>query len=189
MKIRKKPEPFLYPCPVVLVTCVDDRGKPNIITLAWVGIGAAEPPVISLAIRPRRYSYKLIEKTREFVVNIPTVDILRQTDFCGMVSGREVEKFSKSGLTQERSSKVGPPMITECPVNIECKLKKIIPFRSHGLFIGEIVEIHVDQSILNEKGAIDYSKTRPLILMRGGTQEEYWTLGSKIEDYGFSIKG
>lgn len=111
MKIQKSPHVFLYPCPVVLVTCMDEKGKPNIITLAWVGVACSNPPTLGLGIRPHRQSNKLISKAKEFVVNIPTTKILEQTDFCGMVSGKEADKFLKSGLTRLRSSRIKPPLI------------------------------------------------------------------------------
>jgi len=133
-------------------------------------------------IRPHRHSYGLIEGSGEFVVNIPTKDILQETDFCGTVSGKDVDKFSATGLTAEPAHKVKPPLIRECRVNIECVLKKKIPVGVHHLFLGEIVSVHVDQNILDEKGEIDFSKVSPFVYNNG----EYWDLHQKIGDYGFS---
>ena len=147
MKVQKSPYSALFPCPVVLVTCVDSEGKPNIITLAWAGTVCSDPPTIGLGIRPHRYSYGLIDGSGEFVVNIPTKNILREMDFCGMVSGREVDKFSATGLTSEPAERVKPPLISECPVNLECVLRKRIPLGVHHLFLGEVVSVHVDQKI------------------------------------------
>ena len=182
MKIRKNPYTALFPCPVVLITCVDSDGKPNIITLAWVGTLSSDPPTVGLGIRPHRYSYTLIEDSGEFVVNIPTEDILKETDFCGMVSGKNVDKFSETGLTPELAEKVKPPLIRECPVNIESIVRKKVPLGAHHLFIGEIVRVHVDQDILNEKGGIDFTKVAPFVF----NQDEYWNLHQKIGVYGFS---
>jgi len=172
----------LFPCPVVLVTCVDSDGKPNIITLAWAGVVCSDPPVLGLGIRPHRHSYGLIEDAGEFVVNIPTTEILEETDFCGMVSGRDVDKFSETGLTAEPAKEVKPPLIRECPVNIECVLKKKIPLGVHHLFLGEVVRVHVDQDVLDKNGRIDFTKVSPFVYNQG----EYWSLYQKIGVHGFS---
>jgi len=182
VKVRKSPWPALFPCPVVLVTCVDSNGKPNIITLAWVGVACSDPPMLGLGIRPHRYSYGIIEASGEFVVNIPTVEILKETDFCGVVSGQDVDKFSETGLTAEPAEKVKPPLIKECPVNIECVVRQKIPLGVHHLFIGEVTCVHVDQAVLDEKGRIDFSKVSPFVYNQG----EYWSLHQKIGVHGFS---
>lgn len=182
MKIKKKPYTALFPCPVVLVTCVDSKGKPNIITLAWAGTACSEPPTIALGIRPTRYSHKLIQNTKEFVVNIPTSEILKETDYCGTTSGKDIDKFSETKLTQEPAEKVKPPMIRECPVNLECILKDTIPLGAHDLFLGEIVQVHIDQQILDEKGHIDFTKAEPFVFNVG----EYWNINKKIGTYGFT---
>lgn len=182
MKVIKSPWSALYPCPVVLVTSVGSNGKANIITLAWAGIICSDPPILSLGIRPHRHSYKLIEETGEFVVNIPTTKILKQVDFCGVVSGKEADKFSETGLTPKPAQKVKPPLIQECPVNIECVLKQKIPLGVHHLFLGEIICVHVDQNILNENDRIDFTKTCPLVYNQG----EYWSLRKKIGVHGFT---
>jgi flavin reductase (DIM6/NTAB) family NADH-FMN oxidoreductase RutF len=184
MKVKKSPWTALFPCPVVLVTCVDSNGKPNIITLAWAGTLSSDPPIIGLGIRPHRYSCRLLENSGEFVANIPTENILRETDFCGMVSGENIDKFYETGLTPETAEKVKPPLIRECPVNIECVVKQKIPLGTHQLFIGEIVRVHVNHGILNEKGGIDFTKVAPFVYNQG----EYWNLHQKIGVYGFSKK-
>lgn len=176
-KTEIKPSSLLYPCPVVLVTCTDGAGKPNIITLAWVGVVCSDPPMVGIAIRPGRYSYMLIDRAGEFVVNIPTKDIVDQTDYCGKVSGREVDKFSKSGLTPEPSGKVAPPLIRECPVNLECKVKDKVRLGSHDLFIGEVVSSHVEESMLDSKGEVDFSKGRAMTYMHVG----YWEIGRRLK--------
>ncbi len=184
MKVEKSPWAALFPCPVVLVTCVDSEGKPNIVTLAWAGTVCSDPPTLGLGIRPHRYSYELIEDAGEFVVNIPTVDILKETDYCGMVSGKDVDKFSETGLTPEPALKVKPPLIQECPVNIECILKKKIPLGVHHLFLGEVVSVHLDKNVLNEEEKLDFSKIAPFVYNQG----EYWSLNKKIGTYGFTKK-
>ncbi len=184
MKVEKSPWAALFPCPVVLVTCVDSEGKPNIITLAWAGTACSDPPTLGLGIRPHRYSYELIEDAGEFVVNIPTVDLLKETDYCGMVSGKDVDKFSETGLTPEPAEKIKPPLIRECPVNIECILKKKIHLGVHDLFLGEIVSVHLDQNVLNERQELDFNKIAPFVYNQG----EYWSLDKKIGTYGFTKK-
>ena len=182
MKYKKKPYTALFPCPVVLVTCVDSTGKPNIITLAWAGTVCSEPPAVGLGIRPSRYSHKLIEKSKEFVVNIPTAKIIQETDYCGVNSGRDVDKFSETKLTPEKADKVKAPLIRECPVNMECILKDTIPLGAHDLFIGEIVEVHIDQEVVDENGNIDIKKADPFTYNQG----EYWSLNKKLGTYGYS---
>ena len=182
MKITKNPWTALFPCPVVLVTCVDSTGEPNIITLAWAGTVCSEPPTIGLGIRPSRYSHKLIKNSKEFVVNIPPTKIIKETDYCGVTSGKDVDKFSKTKLTQEPADKIKPPIIRECPVNMECILKNTIPLGAHDLFLGEIVKVHIDQNILDEKGKIDFTKADPFVFNQG----EYWSIHKKLGIYGFS---
>lgn len=184
MKVKKKPWTALFPCPVVLVTCVDSRAKPNIITLAWVGTVCSDPPMLSIGVRPERYSYKLIENSGEFVANIPTEDILEETDICGTLTGRNVDKFLKTGLTAKPSEKVKPPIILECPVNIECIVKHKIPLGIHHLFLGEIVNVHVDEDVLGENGDFDPNRVTPIVFNQG----QYWNLKEKIGKYGMSRK-
>ena len=182
MKIKKKLFTALFPCPVVLVTCVDSMGVPNIITLAWAGTVCSEPPTVGLGIRPSRYSHKLIENSKEFVVNIPTTKIIRETDYCGVNSGKDVDKFSKTKLNTEKADKVKAPLIRECPVNIECILKNMLSLGTHDLFLGEIVQVHIDQDILDEKGNVDFTKADPFVFNLG----EYWSMHKKLGTYGFS---
>ena len=140
--------------------------------------------MIGLGIRPERHSYSLIEGSAEFVVNIPTKDMLRAVDFCGLVSGRDVNKFSEAGLTPERAQKVKPPLIKECPVNMECLLSEKIVLGSHDLFLGKIVRVHVDKKVLDKKGRIDFKKVSPFVYNQG----EYWDLHKRIGIHGFSKK-
>ncbi|MCW4015491.1 MAG: flavin reductase family protein [Candidatus Bathyarchaeota archaeon] len=182
MKITKKSYTALFPCPVVLVTCIDSTGKPNIITLAWAGTVCSEPPMIGLGVRPTRYSHKLITNSKEFVVNIPATKIIQETDYCGITSGKDIDKFSETKLTPEKADNVKAPLIRECPVNIECVLKKTVSLGTHDLFIGETVQVHINQSILDEKGNIDFTKAAPFTYNQG----EYWSLHKKLGTYGFS---
>ena len=189
-KIQIKPEPALFPLPVILVTCVDKAGKPNIITLAWAGMVCSEPPMLSISIRPHRYSYGLIKESGEFVVNIPSSDIMRQTDICGTVSGKDTDKFALTKLTPEKAKAVKPPLIKECPVNLECKVKQTLILGTHEVFIGEIVAVHIDESVMTPSNSaenlrgIDYAKAKPFTFNRS----EYWSLKDKIGFYGCTRK-
>lgn len=179
-----KPATGLLLTPLVLVTCQEKGARANIITLAWMGVVNSEPPMISIAIRPDRYSHGIIKKTGEFVANLPTVAILKETDFCGFTSGSKVDKFSATKLTPLPAEKVKAPLIQECPVNLECRVKQVLSLGSHDLFLGEIVALHVDEEIQNEKGRVDIQKARPVALSPGAG--EYWSLGERLGGYGFT---
>ncbi len=183
-KVRTKPTTMMFPLPVMLVTCVDAFGNPNIITLAWVGMVNSEPPMVSISVQPSRYSHGLIKVSREFVVNIPTEKIIRKVDLCGVVSGKDVDKFSETGFTPMEAEEVSPPLIEECPVNLECKVRKIIPLGSHDLFLGEIVTIHIDDMVLQEKGRIDITQALPVAYCGGA--HEYWSMGKKLGWFGYT---
>jgi len=175
----------LYPVPVVLVSCRGKAGqKPNIITIAWCGVASSKPPTLSVSIRPSRYSHKLITEAGDFVVNIPTADMSDKCDLCGMRSGREIDKFEVLSFTETAASKISSPLIKECPVNIECKLRNVIKLGSHDMFIGEVVAIHADSDMMTEEGSLDYNKLKPFVYNQG----EYWSLGKKIGYYGCSAK-
>ena len=183
-KVNVKPTTTMFPLPVMLITCIDGSGKPNIITLAWVGIVNSEPPMVSISIRPGRYSHGLVKASREFVVNIPSEEMARKVDFCGVVSGRDVDKFSQTALTPVPAQVVSSPLIEECPVNLECKLRQILPLGSHDLFLGEIVAVHIDDSILGGKERIDIAKALPIAYCAG--VHEYWGMGRKVGWFGYS---
>jgi len=173
---------FLYPNPIVLVTCADEAQRLNVITVGGVGVVCSEPPQIGIAIHPDHYSHELIEKSGQFVINIPTEDLFAAVDICGTVSGREGDKFALTGLTPEPASQVGPPLIVECPVNMECVVRHKLALGSHDLFIGEVVAVHVDTTVLNEKGRMDFAKAKPVTYNQG----EYWGLGNMLERHGFT---
>jgi len=178
------PTTLLFPTPVVLVTCVDETGKPNIITLAWVGVVNSDPPMIGISIRLERYSHACVKRSREFVVNLPSEEMVRKVDACGVLSGKETDKFSSMGWKQVPAQKVKPPLIDECGVQMECKVKEVISLGSHDLFLGEIVALHVKEEVQKEKGRIDITKALPLVFCPGAN--EYWSLGKCIGHYGFT---
>lgn len=184
-KIQVKPETALFPLPVVLVTCVDKTGRPNIITLAWTGIICSEPPMLSISVRPHRYSYGLIKEQGEFTVNIPSENLMKETDICGVVSGRDKDKFELTRLTAEKASLVKPPLIKECPTALECRVKDSVLLGAHEIFMAEILTVHFDKAIIKiEGGGVDYAKAKPFTYNRG----EYWSLKEKIGFYGCSKK-
>jgi flavin reductase (DIM6/NTAB) family NADH-FMN oxidoreductase RutF len=171
---------------VILVTSVDDNGKPNIITLAWTGVLCSEPPQIGVSITPARYSHDLIRKSGEFVVNVPTSDILKEVDYCGSVSGRRVDKFKETKLTPVKANKVEPPLIKECPVSMECMVKNIVQLGSHDLFVGEIVGVDIDESRSPEGRKEGLMGLKPVVF--SPLTGEYFSLGQLLGSRGFSGK-
>ncbi|MCR4434715.1 MAG: flavin reductase family protein [Clostridiales bacterium] len=178
-----KPSTILNPVPVVLVTCVDQAGKPNIITLAWAGTINSEPPMLSISVRKERYSYDLIKNKGEFVVNLTTRKLAHATDFCGVKSGRDTDKFASTGLTPEKASRVDVPLIKESPVNIECLVKDVIELGSHHMFLGEIAAVNVDESLIDQKGKLCLDKADLICFSHG----EYWSLEKPLGYFGYSV--
>jgi len=175
------PMTALYPIPAIMATTGDIDGVRNIITLAWAGTVCSDPPMVAIGIRPNRFSYELLKKTGEFVVNLPTTHEAWAMDFCGQVSGRDGDKFALAKLTPERAAKVKAPLIGECPVNIECVVRHTYLAGSHEVFIGEVVAIDVDEErtergFLKADEAMAYHK-------RG-----YFTLRDQVGAHGFSAK-
>jgi flavin reductase (DIM6/NTAB) family NADH-FMN oxidoreductase RutF len=185
-KRLKDPQTVLQPNPVIMVSCADRNGRSNILTIAWAGIVSSNPPMVSISIRPGRFSHEMIKDTGEFVINMPDEKLLYATDLCGSISGRDTDKFQAAKLTPEPSSLIKAPMIKECPVNLECKVKHFLHLGTHDMFIAEIVSVHVDESVLDENGKLDITKANPLAYMPWTAQ--YWTLKEAVGKYGFSIK-
>jgi flavin reductase (DIM6/NTAB) family NADH-FMN oxidoreductase RutF len=155
-----KPE-RLYPNPIVLVSC-SDGVKDNIITIAWAGTVCSNPPMISISVRPSRFSHELIRSSNEFVINIPNEKMIEACDFCGTKSGRDFDKFKETHLTREKGLMVRTPMIKECEVNIECRVEDIIHLGTHDLFIGEVLNVNADEKVIYSDGDIDYEKIEVL---------------------------
>jgi flavin reductase (DIM6/NTAB) family NADH-FMN oxidoreductase RutF len=167
---------LLHPMHTVLVSCIGKAGKPNIITLAWAMPTSISPPLVAVSIAHGRHSHSLIEEIREFVVNIPTMDIIKETLFCGRVSGRDHDKFKEVGLTPLPSRKVKPPIIKECIAHLECKLHSRFTTGDHTIFVGEIVEAYADKDAFTEE-RYNLVKAK-MILHLGG--DEFATLKPKI---------
>lgn len=178
-----KPTTILNPVPTAMVTCADADGKPNIITIAWTGTINTKPPMLSISVKKERYSYNLIKEKGEFVVNLTNKRLVRAADFCGVKSGRNVNKFAETGLTPIKGEKVSVPLIKESPVNIECVVKDIIPLGSHDMFIGEIKAVNVDESLLDKNGKLCLEKAELICYSHG----EYWSLGKSLGYFGFSV--
>lgn len=184
-KLNWKPGNVLSPVPAVLVSCGGTQEwKPNLITIAWTGSICSEPPMLSISVRPERYSYDIIQATGEFVVNVPSLRQAKATDWCGMVSGRNVDKFSKTGLTPAPAVKVQCPIVLECPLNIECRVKEALKLGSHTMFAAEVMAVQVTSSLLNSKGRLCLEKAGLLAFAHG----QYFALGRIIGRFGFSVK-
>jgi flavin reductase (DIM6/NTAB) family NADH-FMN oxidoreductase RutF len=179
--IKKIKAPFvaLRPVPVVMVSC-GHGDQANIITIAWTGILCSSPPQIGIGVRPERHSHALIKKTGEFVVNVPSENLLDEVEYCGFISGREVDKFASRGMTPAPGSEVHTPIIAECPINIECRVNQTLSLGSHDLFIGQVVVVQLSQELLDEQERVDNGKLKP-ILFAGN---EYWGLGNLLGRYG-----
>ena len=176
--------------PLALVTSVGKDNRPNIITVGAVAFMSKIPPVVGVGIYPFRHTYRLIEETKDFAVNFPTLSLLWETDFIGSgPSGKKVDKFATSGLTPLKAAKIKSPLIKECPVNLECVLKQKLVLgasKSHTWFIGDVVATRVDEEVLNERGKIDLKKAP--VLIYDAWNWAYWSIGEKLEDDGFSRK-
>ncbi|MBO5336686.1 MAG: flavin reductase family protein [Lachnospiraceae bacterium] len=179
-----KPGNMLYPLPVVMVSMADTDGKPNIITLAWVGTVCSDPAMVSISVRPERYSYPILKKTGEFVINLTTKDLAYATDYCGVKSGRDVDKFKEMGLTPIPATHIKAPMIEESPVNIECRVKEIIPLGSHDMFLSEVLAVHADEKYMDEKHKFHLEQSEPIIYSHGS----YLTCGEQLGTFGYSVR-
>ncbi|MBQ1490898.1 MAG: flavin reductase family protein [Blautia sp.] len=179
-----KPGNMLYPLPAVMVSCADGEGIENVFTVAWAGTVCTNPPMLSISVRPSRFSYGLIQKSGEFVVNLATEDMVKAVDYCGVVSGRDVDKFERMHLTKEKADVVKAPLIGQAPVNIECKVREEIPLGSHSLFIAEVVMVHVSEEYLDETNKFHLDEAKLLVYNHG----EYMGLGKKLGGFGMSVK-
>ena len=162
-----KPGNMLYPLPAVLVSMADKEGKYNIITIAWAGTVCTNPPMVSISLRPERYSYGILKETGEFVINLTTRALVRAVDYCGVKSGREVDKFRTLGLTALPGEQVAAPLIGESPVNIECRVNRILPLGSHHMFLADVAAVHADEKYMDEKHKFHLEKADPIVYSHG----------------------
>ncbi|UCD16641.1 MAG: flavin reductase family protein [Candidatus Zixiibacteriota bacterium] len=162
-KVQLNPQTMLFPLPATLVSCQAEGFEPNIITISWIGIVCSKPPTLSISVTPERYSHQIIRKAGEFVVNLTAERNLKAADFCGTKSGRDVNKFEEMGLTAIPSRVISAPLIKECPVNLECQVKRSEVLGSHEMFVAEIVALHIDEDLLKPNGRPDLDKIMPLV--------------------------
>ena len=176
---------MIYPLPAVMVSCGDKEGNTNIITIGWTGTICTNPAMLYISVRPERHSYNMIKESGEFVVNLTTEKLVKQTDYCGVKSGRDVDKFKETKLTRGKANELQyAPTIEESPVNIECKLERIEELGSHHMFIARVVSVQVDEAYMNETGKFCLNETGLIAYSHG----EYRTLGEPLGTFGYSIR-
>jgi flavin reductase (DIM6/NTAB) family NADH-FMN oxidoreductase RutF len=175
----------LGPVPAVLVGCAEpDGSKPNLITIAWTGIVCSQPPMLSISVRPERYSHGLISRSGVFTVNLTTVEMAAATDWCGVKSGRDFDKFAESKLTGLPGREINAPGVAESPVTLECRTTQVIKLGSHDLFLAEIVAVQVSSQLLDAEGRLSLEKAGLLAYAHG----HYYALGRAIDHFGFSVR-
>ena len=174
---------LLAPVPAVLISC-GDMEKSNILTVAWTGIINSDPAKTYISIRKERYSYDIIKNTKEFVINLTTKDLVFATDFCGVRSGKNIDKFKEMKLSKQPGNEVKAPLIGESPINIECRVTDIVELGSHDMFISDILCVDVAKDLVDDKGKLDLTKANLIAYSHG----EYFTLGEKLGKFGFSVK-
>ena len=179
-----KPGNMLNPVPAVMVSVTDKAGNNNIITVAWAGTVCTNPPMLSISVRPERFSYNMIKETGEFVVNLTTEELLRACDYCGVKSGRDVDKFKEMKLTAVPASVVKAPMIGESPVNIECKVRQIMPLGSHDMFLADVVAVHADEKYMDENHKFHLEQAEPIMYSHGS----YFGCGELLGTFGYSVR-
>ena len=182
-KVQWKGGTFIYPIPAVMVS-FGTMEESNIITVAWTGILNTNPAMCYISVRPERYSHDIIKENGEFAINLTTRQLAYATDWCGVKSGRDVDKFKEMKLTKEKANIISVPLIKESPVSVECKVKEIVPLGSHDMFVAEIVAIDADEKYIDEKGAFDISKCDLIAYANGG----YYPLEKKIGKFGYSVQ-
>lgn len=182
-KVSFKPGTMVYPVPAVMVSCGDSPEKYNIITVAWTGTINSTPPMTYVSVRKERHSHHLIKESGSFVINLSSEDLVQKTDYCGVKSGREVNKFAHLGLTAVPAEKVAAPMIDESPVSIECKVTQVIELGSHDMFMAEVVAVHVNEALLDKNGKLHLEWSKPIVYSHG----EYYGVGEALGQFGFSV--
>ncbi len=179
-----KPGNMLYPVPAALISCRDKEGRSNLLTVAWCGTVCSDPPMVSVSIRKERFSHDMILETGEFVLNLTTESMVKAVDFCGVRSGKNMDKWEASGLHEEAASRVSAPLVKESPVSIECRVTEVKELGSHDLFLAEVVSVDVDEHCLDERGSLDLKKCGLTVYSHG----EYMALGRSLGTFGFSVK-
>lgn len=179
-----KPGNMLYPLPVVLVSVAGKDGKKNILTVAWTGTVCSDPPMVSISVRPGRYSYHMLKETGEFVINLTTKELAFATDYCGVKSGRDVDKFKELHLTPLPAKVVKAPLIAESPVNIECQVTEVKPLGTHDMFLAKVAAVHVEEKYMDEKNKFHLEEAEPIVYSHGA----YFTIGNLLGTFGYSVR-
>lgn len=179
-----KPGNMLYPLPAVLITVADKQGNQNIFTVAWTGTVCSDPAMVSISVRPERYSYHMIKETGEFVINLTTRELAYATDYCGVKSGRDTDKFKDMNLKTLPAEKVTAPLLEKSPVNIECRVKEILKLGTHDMFLAEVAAVHADEKYIDEEGRFSLAKAEPMVYSHG----TYFTLGKELGTFGYSVR-
>ena len=179
-----KPGNMLYPLPAVMVSCAEEGKADNIITVAWTGTICTNPPMAYISVRPERHSYDMIKNSGEFVINLTTEALVKATDYCGVRSGRDVDKFAQMHLTKEAATHVKAPLIKEPPVNIECKVKEIKELGSHHMFLADVVGVNIDTKYMDENGKFNLNDSGLIIYSHG----EYYGFGELLGSFGYSVR-
>ena len=183
-KLKWKSGTLLAPLPAVMVSCGSVE-KPNAITIGWTGIINSDPAKTYVSIRPSRYSYEIIKKTGKFVINLTNESLARATDFCGVRSGRDMNKFEKCGMTAVPAHELSDtPVIAESPISLECRVTDIVPLGTHDMFVADVVAVDVDPALVDEKGALHLERAKLIAYSHG----DYFALGRKLGDFGFSVR-
>ncbi len=185
MKQDWKPGTMIYPLPALLVSCGSDESEYNLITVAWAGTLCSNPPMCYISVRPERHSYAILKKNMEFVINLTTEEMAFATDWCGVRSGKDYNKFKEMKLTPGKASVVNAPIVEESPLCIECRVKEIMSLGSHDMFIADVVNVKADDKYLDtQTGKWDLASANPLAYLHGG----YYGLGEKIGKFGWSVE-
>ena len=184
MKQNWKPGTVLYPLPAVLVSCGATPEEYNMLTVAWTGTVCTTPPMCYISVRPERHSYAVIRRTGEFVINLTTRSMARATDWCGVRSGRDFDKFRETGLTPVPAERVAAPLIAEAPVSIECRVRQVLPLGTHDMFLAEVVNVQADEAYIPATGRFCLERAEPIVYSHG----EYFALGDALGRFGWSVR-
>lgn len=183
-KVTWKPGNMLYPLPAVIVTCSDGKGRENAFTVGWTGTICSDPAMVSVSVRPERFSYQMIKDTGEFVINLTTEDLAFATDYCGVKSGRDEDKIKKLGLKTLPGKETKAPLLVDSPVNLECKVKQVVPLGTHDMFMAEVVAVHVNDEYMDENHKFHLEDAHPIVYSHG----TYLKTGEAIGTFGYSVR-
>ena len=180
-----KPGTLIYPLPAVLVSCGATEEEYNLLTVAWTGTVCTNPPMCYISVRKERHSYDIIRRTGEFVINLTTEELARATDWCGVRSGRDNNKWEAMGLTPVTNKHVSAPLVVESPLSICCRVRQVVELGSHDMFLADVVGIEADERYIDpETGKFSLEKAKPIVYSHG----EYFTLGKMLGHFGWSVK-